>query len=240
MGNRFRVAAFLEGRTLALLLLFLRVAPAQSNLATVTGVVSDPSQAVLPGVTIVIRNVETTIARTVVTDQAGDFTVTNLNPGSYEITAALPGFRNYRRTGIVLEVGQVLRNDITMTVGAPVDSVTVTSGVVSINTESGAIKGDVIVQGEIQALPLDGRDFTDLAFLVPGVIPSAQGGQGSAMSINGARSDSTNFIVDGFNNRNPRGAAAQVRPNMGALQEFKMETSGYSAEYGRMEIGRGS
>jgi hypothetical protein len=237
MRNRFRVATFLEGRTLALLLLFLRIAPAQSNLATVTGMVTDPSLAILPGVTIVIRNVETTIARTVVTDQAGDFTVTNLHPGSYELTAEVSGFRSYRRTGIVLEVGQVLRIDITMTLGAPIDSVTVTAGVVAINTESGAIKGDVIVQGEIQALPLDGRDFTDLAFLVPGVVPLAQGGQGSAMAINGARSDSTNFIVDGFNNRNPRGAAAQVRPNMGALQEFKMETSGYSAEYGRMAGG---
>jgi hypothetical protein len=86
-----------------------------------------------------------------------------------------------------------------------------------LNTESGAIKGDVIVQQEINELPLDGRDFTDLAFLVPGVMPNAQGGQGSFASINGARGDSTNFYVDGFNNRNAKGAGAQVRPNMDAM-----------------------
>src|SRR5262249_27825473 len=71
----------------------------------------------------------------------------------------------------------------------------------------------------------------------PGVMPMAQGGQGSGMNINGARSDSTNYYVDGFNDRNPRGAAAQARPNMSAMQEFKMEVSGYSAEMGRMAGG---
>src|SRR6266849_5167708 len=71
----------------------------------------------------------------------------------------------------------------------------------------------------------------------PGVFPNAQGGAGSAMTINGARGDNTNFYVDGFNDRNSRGAAAQLRPNLDALQEFKMETSGFSAEYGRMAGG---
>ena len=76
---------------------------------------------------------------------------------------------------------------------------------------------------EIQELPLAGRDFTDLAFFVPGVVPKATGGQGSFANINGARASNTNFYVDGFDNRNARGAAAQVRPNIDALQEFKME-----------------
>jgi len=90
------------------------------------------------------------------------------------------------------------------------------------------------VQEEIQELPLAGRDFTDLAFVTPGVIPKAEGGQGSALNVNGARASNTNFYLDGFDNRNARGAAAQARPNIDALQEFKMEVSGYSAEYGRM------
>ena len=74
----------------------------------------------------------------------------------------------------------------------------------------------------IQNLPLDGRDFTDLAFLVPGVMPTAQGGQGSALAINGARSDSTNFVVDGFDNRNFRAAAAQVRSTDGTRRSARV------------------
>ncbi len=107
---------------------------------------------------------------------------------------------------------------------------------VTLNTESGTIKGDVIVMEEIQELPLNGRDFTDLAFFTPGVVPG-RSTEGSFASVNGARPTNTNFYVDGFDNRNPRDGAAQVRPNIDSLQEFKMETSGYSAEYGRMAGG---
>ena len=106
-----------------------------------------------------------------------------------------------------------------------------------LNTQDGAIKGAVVVQEEIQAVPLDGRDFTDIAFLVAGVVPIAQGGAGSAMAINGARSDNTNFYMDGFSDRNARGAAAQLRPNVDAIEEFKMEVSGFSAQYGKMAGG---
>ena len=151
--------------------------------------------------------------------------------------AEMQGFRTYLRTGIVLELGQTLRSDVRLEVGAVADSVTVTAEAAALNTESGTIKGDVIVQQEIRDLPLEGRDFTDLAFLVPGVMPKAEGGQGGPLNVNGARADSTNFYVDGFSNRDARGGGAQVSPNMNALQEFKVEVSGYSAEYGRMAGG---
>ncbi|MEK7406191.1 MAG: TonB-dependent receptor, partial [Acidobacteriota bacterium] len=210
---------------------------AQANLATVTGVVTDSANALVPGVALTIRNVETNITREMATSPTGDYTITNLAPGTYEVKAAMAGFRSYRRAGVVLQVGQVLRLDIQMELGAVTESVTVSTAPPTLNTESGTIKGDVIVHEEIQELPLDGRDFTDLAYFVPGVVPKAQGGQGSAMNVNGARATNTNFYVDGFNNRNARGAAAQVRPNIDALQEFKMEVSGFSAEYGRMAGG---
>src|SRR5437867_3281145 len=205
--------------------------------ATITGIVTDPGQALMPGVNITIRNVETGAARTVKTSASGDFTVTSLSPGKYQLRAEMAGFRSYEETGIVLEIGQTMRNDIMLAIGSVNESVSVTAEIAPLNTENGAIKGDVIVQQEIMDLPLDGRDFTDLAVLVPGVMPNAQGGQGSFASINGARSDSTNFYVDGFNNRNAQGANAQVRPNMEAMQEFKMEVAGYSAEIGRMAGG---
>ena len=120
--------------------------------------------------------------------------------------------------------------------GQVTESVTVDAQLVALNTENGMIKGDVIVQEEIRELPLNGRDFTDLAFFVPGVVPRG-GAQGSFASINGARPTNTNFFVDGFDNRNVQGGAAQVRPDIDALQEFRMEVSGYSAECGRMAGG---
>src|SRR5215813_8968188 len=146
-------------------------------------------------------------------------------------------FRAFRETGMVLETGQTLRADVTLEVGPMSQSVSVSAAVAALNTENGTIKGDVIVQEEIQDIPLNGRDFTELALLVPGVVPNAQGGAGSFASINGARGDNTNFVVDGFDDRNIRGAAAQFRPNIDAMQEFKMEVSGYSAEYGKMAGG---
>ncbi|MBK5294845.1 MAG: TonB-dependent receptor [Acidobacteriia bacterium] len=199
--------------------------------------VTDNGGAVMPGVHVKIRNLDTNIPREMKTGESGDYTITNLAPGNYELTADLPSFNSFLHKELVLQVGQVQRLDVQMRVGLVSETVEVTSQVPALNTEVGAIKGDVIVQAEIQDLPLDGRDFFDVAFLVPGVVPRAQGGQGSSLNVNGARADNTNYSVDGFNNRNPRGAAAQVRPNMDAMQEFKMEVSGYSAESGRMAGG---
>ena len=210
---------------------------AQANLATVTGIVSDDTGAVIPGALVTITNTGTNDAREVSTAAEGAYTITALQPGNYELRASSEGFRQYVQQGIVLQTGQNLRVNVTLEIGAVTESITVDAQLVTLNTENGTIKGDVIVQEEIQELPLAGRDFTDLAFFTPGVIPKAEGGQGSFANINGARASNTNFFVDGFDNRNARGAAAQIRPNIDALQEFKMEVSGYSAEYGRMAGG---
>ncbi|MBL8223119.1 MAG: Plug domain-containing protein, partial [Bryobacterales bacterium] len=86
-------------------------------------------------------------------------------------------------------------------------------------------------------MPLEGRDFNDLTFMVPGVARRAKGGSGSALNINGARSDNTNFLIDGFTNNSMRGGGAQARPPIDALQEYKLQTTGYPAEYGRLAGG---
>ena len=202
---------------------------AQSNTATVTGDVTDSTGAAIAGASITIRNIGTNLERSAGTGPDGAYTIVNLPPGEYELTAANAGFRKSVQRGIVLQIGQVLRVDMKLELGVVSESVSVDASIVAINTENGTIKGDVIVQEEIQELPLAGRDFTDLAFFTPGVVPKAEGGQGSGLNINGARASNTNFYVDGFDNRNARGAAAQTRPNIDALQEFKMEVSGYSA-----------
>ncbi|MFB3826627.1 MAG: carboxypeptidase regulatory-like domain-containing protein [Bryobacteraceae bacterium] len=210
---------------------------AQADLATVTGLVTDAAGAVMPGVAVTVRNLETGAVRSIKTTPSGDYVIASLPPGSYELTAEAAGFRKYHRTGIVLEVGQTLRDNIGMQIGTLAESVEVTAEAAPINTERGASMGEVIVQREIQELPLMDRDFMDLAFLVPGVVEKAEGGNGSSITANGARADNTNMYVDGFSNRDSRRGIANSRPNIDAVQEFKMETSGYSAEYGRLAGG---
>lgn len=219
------------------LLAVAAVSLAAQGTASLTGTVLDAGGALIPDTRIRVRNVDTNATREILTSEEGAYTVTNLAPGNYEVTADKEGFRAHRASGLILEIGAVVRQDITLQVGAVADSVSVTAEPPLLNTENGAIKGDVITNQQINEIPLDGRDFFDLALMVPGVIPMAQGGQGSGLNVNGARSDSTNYSVDGFNSRNPRGAASQVRPNMSAMQEFKMEVSGFSAENGRMAGG---
>jgi hypothetical protein len=228
-------------RILLSLALFASVlAPAmygQANNATVTGVVTDTADAVIPGAMVTVTNVDQGVDRTMETNEEGVYVIVNLAPGNYALKVETEGFRSYVQQGIVLRIGDTIRADVKMEIGAVTESITVDAQLVTLNTENGTIKGDVIVQEEIQEIPLAGRDFTDLAFFTPGVLPQPTGGQGSALIVNGARGSNTNFYVDGFDNRNARGAAAQARPNIDALQEFKMEVSGYSAEYGRMAGG---
>src|ERR1022692_450764 len=213
----------------------LGVLYAQGELASITGEVTDSAQAIMPGVKITVRNVDTNVGRTMETNAEGYFTITNLTPGNYELTAEKEGFHAVHEPGIVLATGQELRSDIKLSVGAVSDSVNVTAEVAPLNTENGMIKGAVIAQQEINDMPLNGRDFTELAIYVPGVVAGPAGG--GAFSINGVRTDQTNFLVDGIDHRNVRGAAAQLRPNIDSMQEFRMEVGGFSAEYGKMAGG---
>ena len=227
MNRNFRSAVWL-----GLLALALAVpVQAQVSLAGVTGVVTDSADAVIPGANVAIKNVETGIETEVGTNEAGYYTLVSLVPGSYELTVESDGFTRFIRTNLELETGQQLRIDVALEIGAVTESVTVSSAAPAINLERGAVKGDVIVHEEIQDLPLQGRDFTNLAFLVPGVMPRGSR-QGSFASVNGARGDQTNFYVDGVSNRNPVGGGAQVRPPLDAVEEFRVVTSGFSAEYG--------
>ncbi len=221
---------------LAIALLLVPLGFGQANLATLTGIVSDTGGGVIPGAEVIVMNSGTGISREQTTGEVGSYTFPALIPGEYELIVTSEGFQQHVEQGIVLRTGDNRRVDVELQVGQVTESVTVDAQLVTLNTENGTIKGDVIVMEEIQELPLNGRDFTDLAFFVAGVLPSASA-QGSFASVNGARPTNTNFYVDGFDNRNVQGGAAQVRPNIDALQEFKMEVSGYSAEYGRMAGG---
>jgi hypothetical protein len=177
----------------AVLLTLPAVMLGQGNYAGIIGTVTDSAGAVTPKAVVTIRHTGTNITRVVTTDSAGNYAATNLPPGVYELTGSLDGFRTYHLGGIVLETGQTRRIDFQLQVGEIVQSVEVTADVPALNTDKGAVVGSVINQREIQELPLDSRSIMDLALLVPGVLPQAEGGLGSGINTGGARSEGNNF-----------------------------------------------
>ncbi len=204
---------------------------AQSPSATVVGRVTDPSGAVVPGVAVRVTEVDTNLVHLASTNTAGDFTLPYLNPGRHTLEASAAGFAMHRRAEFSLAVTQVLRLDIALQVGTATESVTVNDAPPALNTESAA-RGEVTGQAEIKDIPLDGRNFTDLALLTGGVIPKGDGGDGS-YAVNGARADNTGFLLDGMNNTQRRNTGAVLSPPIEGVQEFKLQTSGFAAEYGR-------
>ncbi|MEZ5356453.1 MAG: TonB-dependent receptor [Bryobacteraceae bacterium] len=212
-------------------LAFLGTALGQTPSGTVVGRVTDPSGAVVPGVAVQITHIDTNVGQKSFSNEAGEFTLPYLQPGRYRIEAASDGFRTYRREEFTLAVEQVLRIDIPLEVGATTETVTVTEELPALNTESGS-RGEVATSKEITDLPLDGRNFADLAYLTGGVIPKGDGGDGS-FAVNGGRADNFGFYVDGVNNTQRRNTGAVINPPIEGIQEFKVITSGFNAEYGR-------
>src|SRR4051794_2742978 len=153
------------------------------------------------------------------------------NPGRYALEANATGFRPYKHAEFQLAVEQILRLDLALEVGTSTEAITVTEAPPVLNTETAA-RGEVTTSQEIAEMPLDGRNYADLALLTGGVIPKGDGGDGQ-YAVNGARPDNISFMVDGMNNTQRRNTGPVVNLPLEGVQEFKMMTSGYSAEYGR-------
>ncbi|MBM3727161.1 MAG: TonB-dependent receptor [Acidobacteria bacterium] len=203
----------------------------QNSSASVVGRVTDSTGAVIPGATIRITSLGTNQVHSAASNGTGDFTVPFLPPGAYRVEAALRGFRTFVLTQLTLEVDQVQRVDIVMEVGASAETITVTEAPPVLNTDTGA-RGEVTSSKEIAELPLDGRNFSDLAYLTGGVLPKGDGGDG-AYAVNGARADNFGFVIDGVENTQKRNTGAMINPPIESVQEFKLITSGFAAEYGR-------
>lgn len=204
---------------------------AQTPAARLVGRVTDPSGGVMPGVQVRITNLDTNQSFDGKTNDLGDYTIPMLNPGRYSMEANAQGFRTYRRPELTLAVDQILRVDVVLEVGATTETVTVVEEAPALNTESGT-RGDVTTNQEITEMPLAGRNFADLAYLTGGVLPKGEDGDG-AFAINGARADNVGFVLDGMNNTQRRNTGSVASPPLEGVQEFKMITSGFSAEYGR-------
>src|SRR5262245_21310200 len=200
------------------------IVTAQTPSAGLTGRVTDITGAVFPGAIIKVTNLDTDISQQVVSNQAGDFVIPYLNPARYTLEAQAPGFRTYKHQDFTLSVNQMLRIDVRLEVGTTSDTVTVTDTPTLLNTESSA-RGEVTNKDEIAELPLDGRNFSDLALLTGSVIPRGDGGDGS-FAVNGARADNGGFLLDRMNNTPRRNTGVVINPPIESIQEFKMMTSG--------------
>jgi hypothetical protein len=214
---------------------------AQSATGAILGTVRDTSGGALPGAAITVVNEESGFRRTAISRSAGDFEVLLLPPGRYRIEATLPSFKRTIRPGLELQVDQRSRVDITLELGGVAEQVNVTEVLPLIQTEMSSI-GTVVDNKKIVGLPLNGRDFFQLASLVPGALLPAEGSQnstqGGAVSINGAREQSNNFLLDGVDNNDLDINQAVVPPSIESVQQFKVQAANYGAEYGRSAGGQ--
>jgi hypothetical protein len=247
-----RVFAGARGRKLTPIAVFctvilaLGIAPlrvfAQMNTGTILGVISDPTGAAIPGASVTITNEGTQIAQKTVTDTSGNYTVPDLIPGVYSVTAEKEGFNRLTRSGITLEVDQKARVDVALQIGSVTQSVEVTGEAPLVQTES-ATQGQVVNSNQIVGLPLNVRNFAQLVAINVGSVPcpSCLGGyvsgdnpQGiSDTNINGIEADGNNWQIDGITDNEAFFSILSVNPSVDAIQEFKVSTNNYSAEFGR-------
>ena len=210
---------------------------AQFEKAEIVGTVRDASGAVVAGVTVRIRNVDTNEGRDVVTDGQGNFAFPALNIGRYEVSASLEGFKTAVATDIALNVDNRLRIDLDLEPGAVTEQIEVIAAAPLLETDTSS-RGQVIQGLQIRELPLNKRDYTQLALLVPGATREPRHRLGGAMNINGNRALQNNFLLDGADNNSNatsyRGERVDViRPSVDAVAEFKLMTNNYSAQFGR-------
>ena len=215
------------------LLLWASHARAQAPSATLVGRVVDQSGAAIVGATVEVRNTATNQTRATKTGADGNYSVSDLPASVFDVTISMPGFEQLRQTNLELSADQTARLDEVLKVGAQSATVSVTADVGLLNTETQTV-GDLVSPIEVAEMPLNGRDFNDLAFTVVGVTPSEQRAKGSEYSANGSRADSGGVYVDGINDESPRDAGSQISPPLDSIEEFKMATSNYSAQYGRL------
>jgi hypothetical protein len=224
---------------LALLLLAATRIFAQTTDGTIVGVVHDAQGAVAPGVKVTVTEIATGLERSDTTADNGAFRLLALPSGTYKLLAEKSGFATLAIERIEVQVGESRTVDLALKVAPQSETVEVTGAVATVDTDSQHL-GDVVTQAQVTSLPLNGRDFAQLALLNPGVAAfggggGQQGGEGgvSGYSSNGQRSSSNNFMVDGVDNNNYNAGSVGQLPSIDSIQEFQVQTNNYSAEYGR-------
>jgi len=216
---------------------------AQTPTGTILGSVKDGQGGVVPGATVTATNTGTQFSRTVVTDDAGEYALRLLPVGNYQVSVTIPGFKNFTQSGIALEVGRNARVDATIELGAVSETVSVIGDSPLVDTASATL-ARTVGQNEVLNLPLVNRDLYALLSITGGVTANssqnALGGPEQNTTINGsgnAQMGTVNFQLDGGNNTAGLRGTGNPAPNPEAVQEFRVLTNGYSAEYGRYSAG---
>jgi hypothetical protein len=258
IGNRTRpVATHAAAVILGTLILYSAIHPAAwaGEGGNISGTVTDATAAVVPNASVTATNIETGIRQTVATDDKGFYSFASLPVGRYDLEIASPAFRPYRRTGIVIDVNSTLTVDAVLELGARSDAVTVVENQLHVETASTQM-GEIITGEQMTTVPLNGRSFTDLLALQPGVAPvtsitsetvqdvgaSSLSPSGDlnpgTISINGQREFANSFIVNGSDVEEDVNMGAAIVPNLDSIAEFRILTNNFDAEYGEFSGGQ--
>ncbi len=225
--------------------LLLSVVPlvAQNERGSILGHVEDSSGAVVVGARVTVRNVNTDVKSTFTTTSSGDYVFLHLIPGTYEVTVENQGFQSAVAQGLILQVDQTLRQDFSLQVGAVQQQVTVAADAQMLQSDNATI-GQVVTMRQIQALPISGRDFTNLLQTNAGVTQASGGIQASIfdphglnaqftmVSVDGSRPSSISYIIDGITDTDLFFSRPINVPPADAIQEFKLQNGLYSSQYG--------
>ncbi len=250
MGNFYKISL----RLLCAIFLLLGIAFAGVG-GSISGAVKDQSGAVIARASVTLVSSNTGVKQSVATDDAGTYTFPVLPVGNYVLEVGHPGFKPYRRTGIVLDTNGALVLDVALEVGAWTDPVTVSDSAVHLETSSSQV-GEVINSVQMSAVPLNGRSYTDLLALQPGVAPATSVNSNTVqdvgasalspsgdlnpgtISINGQREFANAFIVNGSDSEEDVNMGTAIIPNLDSIEEFRILTSNFDAEYGEFSGGQ--
>ena len=252
-GMRFCIRMFLPttprfGMVSIFLLFACLTTDAQVESGKIVGTVKDASGAILSGAVITVTETQTNAERKITANSAGEYVATELKPGTYTVKAEEAGFKTAVEAAFKLDINQVVRVDFALIVGSVQEQITVTAAEPLVESETSSI-GQVIDESRVHQLPLNGRDFIQLAYLSPGVnmgpastgstgnvqqgnIPEDERGNGS-IQVNGLWATNNNYLLNGFDNNEQQIGFELIEPPVDAIQEFKVQTNNFSADIGK-------
>jgi outer membrane receptor protein involved in Fe transport len=232
-----------SAKTLTLVLITLLAslnAAGQQITASIRGTVSDPSGAIVPAATVTAKQVETGLTRVAITDRQGEYVLVELPIGHYQLEIQAKGFQTYLQQGISLDVNQTATIGIHLKLGSETQQVEVSANAALVQSTVSSL-GQTVMEHEILDLPLDGRNFSQLGLLQPGVVPLTPGlleaggpaRENQAYAVDGQRPESNNFMIDGADNVSSVDGGFVLKPPIDAIAEFKILSHNANAEFGR-------
>jgi outer membrane receptor protein involved in Fe transport len=227
----------LAGCFLAVAILVALTVPAYGQLSSgsILGTITDATGAVIPGVSVKVTNSAIGLTREVISNESGNYRVDQLPIGSYNIEVQLAGFKTEVRANVKVDIDQRARLDFVLQPGSVTDVIEVSAEAPLVQSEDSSI-GQVVEERKIIALPLNGRDFSQLAYMVPGAFtprPGSSLGDRGGFSVAGLNENTNQFLLDGVNNNGTGTMEIAARINVDAVGEFKVQTGTYAAQYGR-------